>query len=75
MTPKDEIRMVENFREHVEVLYNHTALGSGSRGGCFGSILCDEIHHEGLHFKALAEKWHITVPFLGEVIADHCKRL
>lgn len=29
----------------------------------------------GLHFSALAEKWGIPVTVLGELIADHCKRL
>lgn len=29
----------------------------------------------GLTFKELAEKWGISVSFLGELIADHCERL
>ena len=29
----------------------------------------------GLTFKELAQKWGITVSFLGELIADHCKKL
>jgi len=29
----------------------------------------------GLTFRELAEKWGITVAFLGELIADHCKKL
>lgn len=29
----------------------------------------------GLTFKELAEKWGISVAFLGELIADHCKKL
>lgn len=29
----------------------------------------------GLTFKELAKKWGISVSFLGELIADHCKRL
>ncbi len=29
----------------------------------------------GLTFKELAEKWGISVKFLGELIADHCKKL
>ena len=28
----------------------------------------------GLTFKELAEKWGISVKFLGELIADHCER-
>ena len=30
---------------------------------------------EGLTFKELAHKWGISVTFLGELIADHCKKL
>ena len=48
-------------------------------GGCFGSILCHELHHgadgHGLHFSVLADKWGIPVSLLGDLIADHCKRL
>lgn len=29
----------------------------------------------GLTFKELAQKWGISVTFLGELIADHCKKL
>ena len=29
----------------------------------------------GLTFKELAQKWGISVTFLGELIADHCMRL
>jgi len=29
----------------------------------------------GLGFKDIAHKWGISVAFLGELIADHCKRL
>ena len=29
----------------------------------------------GLTFRELAEKWGISVAFLGELIADHCKKL
>jgi len=29
----------------------------------------------GLTFKELAQKWGISVAFLGELIADHCKEL
>lgn len=31
--------------------------------------------HTGLTFKELAAKWGISVTFLGELIADHCKKL
>ena len=29
----------------------------------------------GLTFKELAARWGISVTFLGEVIADHCRKL
>jgi hypothetical protein len=29
----------------------------------------------GLTFKELAEKWGISVSFLGKLIADHCRKL
>lgn len=44
-------------------------------GGSFGEILCWEIHSNGMTFKWLAEKWGISLPILGELIYDHCKRL
>ena len=71
---------LESCRRRVEEQYAHTRLGSGSVGGCFGSILCHELHAggsagSGLHFLALARKWGIPVTVLGELIADHCRRL
>lgn len=71
---------IESLRRRVEEQYANVRLGSGSVGGCFGSILCDELHYggkdrHGLHFTALAEKWGIPVSVLGELIHDHCKRL
>lgn len=74
-----EESFLESCRRRVEEAYAHTRLGSGAVGGCFGSILCHELHHgidgHGLHFKALAEKWGISLSILGELIWDHCKRL
>lgn len=32
-------------------------------------------YNTGLTFKELSDKWGISVEFLGELIADHCKRL
>lgn len=70
---------IESCRRRVEEQYAHTPLSSGAVGGCFGSILCSELHHgsdgNGLHFSALAAKWGIPVTVLGELIADHCRRL
>lgn len=75
-----EESFLETLRREVEEEYCHIELSSGSVGGCFGSILCSELHHGGpsgggLHFKALAAKWGIPVSVLGELIWDHCKRL
>jgi hypothetical protein len=77
---RHEESYIESCRRRVEEQYAHTTLSSGSVGGCFGSILCSELHHggphgEGLHFSALAAKWNIPVSMLGEIIADHCRRL
>lgn len=70
---------IESCRRRVEEQYAHIRLGSGAVGGCFGSILCHEIHcgsdGHGLHFTALAAKWGIPVSILGELIWDHCRRL
>lgn len=30
---------------------------------------------KGVTFRALAKKWGVSLPFLGEVIADHCRCL
>lgn len=74
----NEEPFIEECRRRVEEQYAHTKLGSGSIGGCFGSILCSELHGpsgDGLDFRSLAEKWGISLPVLGELIWDHCKRL
>ena len=78
-TPHEE-SFIESCRRRVEEQYAHARLSSGSVGGCFGSILCSELHHGGehnggLHFTALAAKWGIPVSVLGDLIADHCRRL
>jgi hypothetical protein len=70
---------IESCRRRIEEQYAHTQLSSGAIGGCFGSILCSELHYgkdgNGLHVTALAAKWGIPVSLLGELIADHCRRL
>jgi hypothetical protein len=67
---------LERLRRLIEEQYKDIELGSGTVGGCFGSILCHELHFDGgLHFIALAKKWGIPVTTLGELIYDHCKRL
>ena len=72
---------IEDCRQAIEEQYRHTRLGSGAVGGTFGEILCHELHMgddpvpAGHHFSSLAHKWSISLPTLGELIWDHCKRL
>lgn len=70
---------IESCRRRVEEQYANTELSSGGIGGCFGSILCSELHSGrggiGYDFTSLAAKWGIPVTVLGELIWDHCKRL
>jgi hypothetical protein len=63
---------INKFRDQIEASYQSHPTGCG---GSFGEILCYEIHSNGLTFKWLAEKWGISVSFLGELIADHCNKL
>jgi len=82
------MKTINQFREHIENIYENTPTGCG---GSFGEILCFELHDQpinprmnnttitgfctGLTFKELAGRWCISVTFLGELIADHCRRL
>ena len=80
---------IEEFREHIETVYSHYPTGCGGSFGeiiCFeihsdpinprmDTITCTGGYRTGLTFKELATKWGITVTFLGELIADHCKKL
>ena len=63
---------VRDFRQRIEREYAENPTGCG---GSFGEILCRETHSNGETFVWLAKKWGVTLPFLGEVIADHCNRL
>lgn len=63
---------VERLRRLIEEHYLDHPTGTG---GSFGEILCHEIHEGGMTFIWLAEKWGISLPTLGELIHDHCKRL
>lgn len=60
------------LRRIIEYQYKKQPTGCG---GSFGEILCWEIHTNGLTFLWLAQKWGISLPLLGELIYDHCKRL
>ncbi len=60
------------LRRLIEEQYRAEPTGCGDS---FGEILCYELHFNGLTFKWLSEKWGISLPTLGELIWDHCKRL
>jgi hypothetical protein len=72
---RSESRLVW-IRKQIEKQYADHPTGCG---GSFDELLCHEIHHGtehgGLTFCWLAEKWGISLPTLGELIYDHCKRL
>ena len=40
-----------------------------------GTVTPNEGCYVGLTFRELAKKWGISVTFLGELIADHCRKL
>lgn len=63
MTPDERIT---EFRKHIVSIY-------GGLG--FGEILCYELHVKDKTFVELARQWHISCSFLGEVIADHCRKM
>lgn len=60
---------------HRRLIEEHYAANTADHSGSFGEILAYEIHIEDLTFRDLAEKWGISLPRLGELIFDHCKRL
>ncbi len=81
-------KRVREFRREIEKRYvAHPTMC----GGSFGELICFELHSQpvnprmmcksrtgfltGLTFKELAQKWGISVTFLGELIADHCAKL
>ena len=80
---------IERFRKHIEQSYQNCPYEY--KGGfdellCYGMhsqpinprMSCKTRNNgfeTGLTFKELAHKWGISVTFLGELIADHCKKL
>jgi len=80
---------LNTFREHIESTYQIQPTGGGGSFGeiiCYElhsqpvnpRMRCKTMNNgyrEGLTFKELAQKWGITVTFLGELIADHCEKL
>lgn len=69
---KSEESYLDRLRRLIEEQYSSRPTGCG---GSFSELLCYEIHTNGMTFKWLAEKWGISLPTLGELIWDHCKRL
>lgn len=63
---------VETLRRSIEEQYAVKPTGCGSS---FGELLCWEIHTNEMTFVALARKWGLSIAMLGELIADHCRRL
>lgn len=62
---------IEVLRDSLVEQYKKAPTGCGNS---FGEILCYEIHR-GQTFESLAQKWTISLPTLGRLIADHCDRL
>ena len=60
------------LRRSIEEQYHDNPTGCG---GSFGELLCWEIHENRMTFIWLADKWRVSLPTLGELIWDHCKRL
>ncbi len=60
------------LRRLIEEQYESAPTGCGAS---FGELLCYEIHERGMTFVWLAQKWGLSLPTLGELIWDHCKRL
>lgn len=61
------------LRRMIEEQY--AARGGTGCGASFGELLCHELHTRERTFIALADHWGISLPTLGELIWDHCKRL
>ena len=84
MMTQDEI---QQLRAKIEAKYRDGGeFPPTGYGDTFEELLCHEIHgpalsttgelvEQGLTFKWLAEKWKISLPVLGELIWDHCKKL
>jgi len=85
----DNNKKIKQFRKHIEQSYQNCP--NSHRGGfdellCY-EIHSQPINprmriktnndgfETGLTFKELAQKWGISVTFLGELIADHCRKL
>ena len=86
---EDKSKRIEDFRNLIEEAYEKTPTGCGGSFEellCFelheqpvnprmGGLNFNKGKCTGLTFTELASKWGISTEFLGEVIADHCKKL
>ena len=63
---------IERLCRLIEQQYREHPTGCGAS---FGELLCWEIHTNGQTFLWLAKKWGISVTTLGDLIADHCRKL
>ena len=63
---------IERLRRLIVEHYLERPTGCGAS---FGEVLCYELHSAGLTFVELAAKWGVSLPTLGELIWDHCKRM
>ena len=72
MTAGHEESRLERLRRLIVEAYERYPTGCGAS---FGEMLSWEIHSSGQTFEWLAEKWGVSLPTLGELIWDHCKRL
>jgi len=84
-----ETKKIMKFRKHIEQSYQNCPFSY--KGGfdeilCYElhsqpinprmrTQTCNNGFETGLTFKELAKKWGISVSFLGELIADHCREL
>jgi hypothetical protein len=82
-------KKITEFREYIESTYFNCPTGCGGSFDeilCFEMhtqpvnprMRCKTFNNgfdTGLTFKELANKWGISTDFLGELIADHCKKL
>ena len=82
---------IKLFREHIQNTYTRYPLACEDFGDfdvilCYEiheSLANPRMHTKtmndgyctGLTFNELAAKWGISVTFLGELIADHCRKL
>ena len=78
----DNQNKIKLFRKKIEEVYAKSGLSYAG----FDEIICYELHSQpvtprllvgetGLTFRELAQKWGISISFLGELILDHCKKL